>query len=282
MSATVIDAPDERPATGRPAWRGKVTQLRVVRSEWTKLWTLRSTRWSLLVAVVAMAGLGPVVAAAQLGRWSSMSAHDRAIWDSINVGVSGHFLAQLAIGVLGVLVIGGEYSTGMIRSSLMAVPKRLPVLWAKLAVFAAATFVLMLAATLVSFLGVQAIASSHHVQHSLTDGNALRVVLGNALYLSVLGLLGVGLGALLRNTAAGISAFVAVMFVLPTIADLLPSSVGDAVTPYMPIDAGTTVSTNTFEGAQHHLSTWGGFAVFCGYTAIVIAAAAIRLRRRDA
>jgi ABC-type transport system involved in multi-copper enzyme maturation permease subunit len=163
----------------------------------------------------------------------------------------------------------------------MAAPKRLPVLWAKLGVFSAVTFVLMLAATFVSFFAVQAIVTSHHVNRSLGDPHALRAVVGTALFLTVLGALGVGLGALIRNTAGGISALVGLLFVLPGITALLPSSTADAISPYLPLDAGTTVLTSTFDN-PHHLSTWGGFAVFCGYTLVIIAAAAVRLARRDA
>jgi ABC-type transport system involved in multi-copper enzyme maturation permease subunit len=273
MSATTMTSP--------AAVRGRVTQRRVARSEWTKLWSLRSTRWSLLAAVVSMIGLGILVAAVQMSRWSSLSPHDRSAFDAIDVGVSGYHFAQLAIGVLGVLVISGEYSTGMIRSSLMAAPKRLPVLWAKLGVFSAVTFVLMLAAAFVSFFAVQAIVTSHSLDRSLGDPHALRAVVGTALFLTVLGALGTGLGALIRNTAGGISAFVGLLFVLPGITALLPASTADAITPYLPLNAGTTVATSTFDN-PHHLSSWGGFAVFCGYTAVVIALAAVRLSRRDA
>ncbi|MEN3279310.1 MAG: type transport system permease protein [Solirubrobacteraceae bacterium] len=273
MSTTTLTPP--------AVFRGRVTQRRVARSEWTKLWSLRSTRWSLLAAVVSMAGIGLIIGAVQMSRWSSLSLHDRSTFDSIDIGVSGYHLALLAIGVLGVLVISGEYSTGMIRSSLMAVPKRLPVLWAKLGVFCTVTFVLMLAATLISFFGVQAIVTSHHVQHSLGDPHALRAVVGTALFLTVLGALGVGLGALVRNTAGGIASFVGLLFVLPGITALLPASTGDAISPYLPLNAGTTVASSTFDNS-HHLSTWTGFAVFCGYTAVIIAAAAVRLARADA
>ena len=138
---------------------GRVTQVNLLRAEWTKLWTLRSTRWSLLAAVGAMAGLGILVALIQMNNWTHMSVPDRAHYDSIDTGVGGYHLAQLAIGVLGVMVISGEYSTGMIRSSFMAVPHRLPVLWAKLGVFSAVTFGLMLASSIVSFFTVQAIVT---------------------------------------------------------------------------------------------------------------------------
>jgi ABC-type transport system involved in multi-copper enzyme maturation permease subunit len=228
-----------------------------------------------------MAGLGALVAAVQMARWTSLEPHERAVYDSIDTGVGGYHLAQLAIGVLGVLVISGEYSTGMIRSSFMAVPKRLPVLWAKLVVFCGVTFILMLISTLVSFFAVQAIAHQHHQQHSLGDPHALRAVLGTALFLTVLGALAVGLGGLIRNTAGGIALFVFLLFVLPGIAGILPASTADAINPYLPLNAGFAVTTSTFENS-HHLAPWAGFALFCGYAAVAVAAAAIGLVRRDA
>jgi ABC-type transport system involved in multi-copper enzyme maturation permease subunit len=261
---------------------GTVTQAHVLRSEWTKLRSLRSTRWSLLAAVLSMAGLGMIIAAFRMGHWAHLSAEERATYDPIDNGVGGYHLAQLAIGVLGVVIISGEYSTGMIRSSFMAVPHRLPVLWAKIGVFSAVTFVLMLASTLVSFFAVQAIVTQHHVQHAIGDPHALRVVIGIALFLTVLGVLAVGIGALIRNTAGGISLFVFLLFVLPGIFGILPSSISDAVNPYLPLNAGITVATSTFEAGSHHLSPWGGFAVFCGYAAVAVIAAAIGLKRRDA
>jgi ABC-type transport system involved in multi-copper enzyme maturation permease subunit len=262
------------------AFRGRVTQWRVARSEWTKLWSLRSTRWSLLGAVLSM-GLGVIVAAVQMNRWSTLPLAERAAFDAIDSGVGGYNLAQLAIGILGVLVISGEYATGMIRSSLMAVPRRVPVLAAKLGVFGAVTFALMLVATVISFFGVQAIVAGHHLDQSLGDPHALRVVVGTALFLTVLGALGVGIGALIRNTAGGITVFVGLVFVLPGLIGLLPASIADAVRPYLPLNAGTAVATSTFD-ASPHLSPWGGFAVFCAFTALVLAFAAVRLVRRDA
>jgi ABC-type transport system involved in multi-copper enzyme maturation permease subunit len=275
MSATTA------PVAARPERTGNVTQLRVIRSEWTKLRTLRSTRWSLLAAVISMGGLGALIAAVQMSRWTRLDPGERLRYDAINTGVGGYHLAQLAIGVLGVLVISGEYSTGMIRSSLMAVPRRLPVLWAKVIVFALVTFVIMLIASLGSFLAVQAIVTQHHVQHSLSDPGALRTVIGTALFLSVLGILCVGLGGLIRNTAGGIAAFVGLLFVLPGISAILPSSTNDAISPYLPLNAGTTIASHSFDNS-HHLSPWGGFALFCGYAAVALIAAAVTLRRRDA
>jgi ABC-type transport system involved in multi-copper enzyme maturation permease subunit len=258
-----------------------VTQLNVIRSEWTKLWSLRSTRWSLLASFIAMAGLGPLVAAVQMSRWSQLQPHDRLTYDAINTGVGGYHLAQLAIGVLGVLVISGEYTTGMIRSSMMAVPKRLPVLWAKTGVYAAVTFVLMLIASLISFFVVQAIVTQHHVQHGIGDPGALRTVVGAALFMTVLAVLCTGLGGILRNTAGGIATFVALLFVLPGISAILPASVNNSISPYLPLNAGTTIASHSFDNS-HHLSVWGGFAVFCGYAVVAMIGASISLMRRDA
>jgi len=270
-------------AAAIPAVRrgGKVTQANVLRSEWTKLRSLRSTRWSLLAAVLALAGLSMLIAAVQMNQWSHIAMDERAAFSSIDSGVGGFHLAQLAVGVLGVLVISGEYTTGMIRSSFMAVPRRLPVLWAKLGVFSVVTFVLMLTFAFVGFFGVQAIVAGHHLDHAIGDPDALRVVVGTALFLTVLGVLGLGLGALVRNTAGGIAAFVGLLFVLPGITALLPRSLGHTISPYLPFNAGSAVATSHFEDANH-LAPWAGFGVLCIYAAVIIAAAAVRVVRRDA
>jgi ABC-type transport system involved in multi-copper enzyme maturation permease subunit len=260
--------------------RGGVTQARVIRSEWTKLWSLRSTRWTLLVAILGMAGLGPLVATVQMNRWDRMSLDDRLHFNPINTGLGGYHFAQLAIGVLGVLVLTGEYSTGQIRSTFMAVPKRLPVLWAKAGTFAVVTFVLMLVSGLVAFLASQGILSQHHVQTTLGHGPALRAWVGSALYLAVLGVLALGLGALVRNTAGGIALFAGLLFVVPGLAAILPTSTQNAIDPYLPSNAGATILAGTHEA--HTLSAWGGFGLFCGYTAVVLIVAAFLMRRRDA
>jgi len=184
--------------------------------------------------------------------------------------------------VLGVLLLSGEYGTGMIRSSLTVVPRRLPVLWAKLAVFAGAVGLLSLVASFVSFYLGQAVLNSHHLGVSITAPGALRSVIGAALYITAAGLLGVALGGLLRSTAAGISVFAAVFFVLPPLAELLPASIGDHLTRYLPSDAGSAI----WGGAQGvpggALAPWAGFGLLCGYAAVLTAAAAWRLRRSDA
>jgi ABC-2 type transport system permease protein len=235
----------------------------------------------LLVSFVAMAATGPIFAVVEMAQWAHLSAHDRATSSSIDAGVSGWHLATLGIGVLGVLVFSGEYSTGMIRSSLMAVPRRLPVLAAKIVVYAAVTIGLMLVATLISYFITQAIVTEHHIQHGITAPGALRVIIGNVLFLTVLGTMCVGLGAWVRNSAGGLAAFVGLIFVLSGLVEILPTRINNAVSPYLPLNAGSGVATHLFENS-HHLSPWGGFAVFCGYTLIVIVGASITLIRRDA
>jgi ABC-2 type transport system permease protein len=267
--------------TVRPAVTGgRVTQLRVIRSEWTKLWSLRSTRWTLGISILGMAGLGPLIAAIQMNRWNHMSLSDRLHFNAINTGLGGYHFAQLAIGVLGVLVLSGEYTTGQIRSSFMAVPKRLPVLWAKAGTFAAVTLVLMLVSALISFLASQGILTQHHVQTTLGHAPALRALIGTGLYLAVLAVFCTGLAAIVRNTAGGIALFAGLLFVLPGLAAILPTSTQNAINPYLPSNAGTTILAGTHQA--HTLSAWGGFGLFCGYTAIVMLVAAVLMKRRDA
>jgi ABC-2 type transport system permease protein len=252
----------------------------VLRSEWTKLWSLRSTRWSLLVAFISQAGLGILVALVTMSRWDQLGANQRAHFNPIDRSLAGYHIAQLAIGVLGVLIISGEYSTGQIRSSFMAVPKRLPVLWAKLLVFAGVTFVLILISSLIGFFVAQGIFTQHHVNVGIGHAPALRAIFGNALYMTATGILCTALGTIVRATAGGISSFVALLFVLPGIVEILPTSLVNSVNPYLPSNAGVTVAQAVSDSGS--LSPWGGFALFCGYTAVAVALGVYLLRRRDA
>ena len=276
MSATTAPAVTFR--TEHPGER--VTLPRVIRSEWTKLWSLRSTRWSLLLAFVAQAGLGPLIAWITMTRWSQLSLGDRLSLNVIDRSLGGWHLAQLAIAILGVMIMTGEYHTGMIRSSLMAAPKRLPVLWAKLLVFASVTLVLMLVAAFIGFLGGQAIFTEHHVSVTLSAPHALRAVIGAALFTTATGAMCIALGTIVRRTAGGIALFVGVFFVLPGLVEILPSSMAHSIQPYLPNNAGGAVAQALTD--PYTFSAWGGFALFCGYTVAAIALAAVLLRRRDA
>jgi len=179
----------------------RVTQSRVVVSEWTKFRSVRSTVYTLLAAVVFMVGLGALFSAITAGQPGGLEPGQSAVSTSL----SGTIFAQLAIGVLGVLLISGEYSTGMIRSSLTVVPRRLPMLWGKLAVFTGVVFLTMLIASLAAFFVGQLLFSGQHLDASLSDPGVLRSVVGSALYLTVAGVTALASGALLRNTAAAIT-----------------------------------------------------------------------------
>jgi ABC-2 type transport system permease protein len=267
-------------AVSGEAPRGQVTQARVVRSEWTKLRSLRSTRWSLLVATVLTIGF-PILASAVISaHWGQRSPSERAHFNPLDGALIGSQIAQLAIGVLGVLVISGEYSTGMIRASFTAVPKRLPVLWAKVFVFAVVTFVLMLPAVLIAFFASQSILSRHHVQTSFSHPHVARAVVGAALYLTVIAIFSLSLGTILRNTAGGIAAFAAILFVLPPLMNVLPTSWNDAASRYLPSNAGRAILSVTHDSGS--LAPWTGFAVLCAYAAGALAVAAVLLVRRDA
>jgi ABC-2 type transport system permease protein len=259
---------------------GRVTQSRVLRSEWTKLWSLRSTRWSLAVAVLGLL-LGIANSAFDMSRWYSLPLHVRLHYKSIDNSLIGWHFSQLAIGVLGVLVITGEYATGMVRSTMMAVPTRLPVLWAKVLVFACVVFVLSVPATFIDFLVSSAILTQHHVNPSVSSPHALRAVLGIPLFLTVLAVFTVSLGALLRNTAAGIAAFAGVLFVLPGFVGVLSTNLQNDIGPYLPSNAASALFTATPNPDNHWLHPWVGFAVFCGYAAVLLVGAAILLVRRD-
>lgn len=267
-----------RPTPDRSTLR--VTQLRVMLSEWTKFRSLRSTVWTLLVAVVLMVGIGVLVSVVTAHQSTTASAGDRAAFSAVGTSLSGTLFAQLAVGVLGVLLISGEYSTGMIRASLTVVPRRLPVLWAKLAVFAGAALVVSLVASFASFLLGQALLGRHGIGVGISSPGALREVVGAALYLTVAGMIGVALGALLRTTAAGIATFAGVFFVIPPLMELLPASVSSHITQYLPSYAGGSLWGGN-HGLANALSPWVGFALLCGYAAVFIAAAAWRLRRVD-
>ena len=266
------------PTATAPVAKGRVTQLRVLNSEWIKLRTLRSTPITLLVAVVAMVGLGILVTYLKVSH-PDRHGHVEQI-NGAELSLAMYRLAQLAIGVLGVLIISGEYTTGMIRASLAAVPKRLPVLWAKAAVYAAVVLVLMTVASLVAFYGGQAVLSSHHQAAHMGDPGVARVVFGTALYLTLVGLLGVAFGALVRNSAGAIAALFGVLLVLPGLADLLPASWVPHVVPYLPSEAGGALLNVVPDPSA--MAPWNGFALMAGYAVVLLAVAAILLKRRDA
>ena len=258
----------------------RVTQLRVIRSEWIKMRTLRSSWLIIGIAIVSLAGVGVAISWSTVNDWTHMRPRQRARFNPLADPLSGFNLAQLAIGVLGVLLIASEYSGGMIRATLAAVPKRLPVLWAKLVVFVTATFVTMLPVVVVTFFVSQKVLSAQHIQTTWNAPNVARSVIGVGLYLTVVAALAIGLGAIVRNVAGAIGVFVAIMLVLPVVASALPDTWANRTNKWLPSNAGQALLSIGSDTTT--LSPWRGFAVFCGYALAAIAAAAVLLRHRDA
>jgi ABC-2 type transport system permease protein len=274
MTSATVTTAQPRPAAAGPG----VTQARAVSSEWIKLRSLRSTVYTLVASVGITVGLSVLFCWLSVARLSHTGG--RLDTDPITLSLRGALLAQLAIGVLGVLLITGEYSTGMIRATVAAVPRRLPVLWAKLGLFAVVATVTSVVAALVAFLSGQAILSTKNVGASLSDPGALRAVLGAGLYLAVVGLLGMALGFIIRNTAGAITTLFAILLVLPVLGEVLPADWVGHVVPYLPSDAGQAIMR--IGADPNSLAPWTGFGLFVGYTAVAVVVAAVLLRRRDA
>jgi hypothetical protein len=251
----------------------------VFRSEWTKLYSLRSTRYALLATAVMTIGFSIIASAVTVSRWTTMSVADKATFDPLATSLLGVRFGVLAIGVLGVLLIAGEYTTGMIRSTMTAVPRRLPVLWGKTVVYALVALAVTIPAALIAFFAGQAILSGHHIQIAFSHAGVARAVLLAPVFLTLVGVFAMGLGAILRSTAAGIATFAGVMYVVPPLISILPSSISNSIDPYLPSNAGQSMIE-----IGHHantLSPGAGLAVFAGYVVAVIAAAAVLLIRRD-
>jgi hypothetical protein len=267
------------PAGARPTYRA-ANFGDAVRAEWTKARTVPSTMWTLIVAAVLGIGLGALISALAAHQYAKASASTRASWDPTSISSSGLGIAQLAIGVLGALIITSEYSTGAIGSTLAAVPRRNRMLAAKATVVLAVVFVVVELIAFVSFFIGQALISGHAPSATLGDPNVLRAIIGGGLYGALLGVLGLMFGAILRSAAAAISLLVALLFVLPGIAAALPASIEHTVEKFWPTQAGQQIA-GVVRGA-HTLPPWAGFGVFCLFMAIVTSVAFLEPNRRDA
>jgi ABC-2 type transport system permease protein len=260
--------------------KGRVAFHRVLLSEWTKLRSVRSTKWSLAVGFLLTIAFPLVFALVTSSHWGTMSPHDRADRHPLDIALAGVNVAQLAIAVLGVLLISAEYSTGSIRSTFTAVPRRLPVLWAKLLDYAVVSFALMVPAVLVSFFASQAILARHDIlQISFAQSGVARSVIGGAVYVVLVGTFALAIGAIIRNTAGGIAAFAGIFFVLPPLMFVLPQSWNNAISQYLPSNAGRQLFA--LHHAAHTLRPLTGTLIFVAYCAAALVIAAVLLVRRD-
>jgi ABC-2 type transport system permease protein len=273
----------EKPAAHRAALAGdiRVTLPRVLRSEWSKFWSLRSSYFALGGMVVAMVGLGGLFSAVTANRYPVMTHAEQLRLDPTMVSLRGYAIAQLVIGVLGVLVVTGEYGTGMIRASLAAAPRRWPVLVGKAVVFGVITLVVTEIASFATFFVGQAFLDTQHIGTTLGADGVLRAVVGAGLYLTVVGLVGAGIGFIIRSTAGSIATVFGLLLVLPVLGEALPTDWGDKINPYLPSNAGEQLLLVHPDPAAV-LSPWGGFAVFCGYALAALLIGGYLLKRRDA
>jgi hypothetical protein len=251
-----------------------------VRAEWTKLRSVRSTTWTLLATVGLAIGFGALIGASQMASWDDLDPAERLRFDPTSFSLSGLFLAQLAVGVLGVLLVSSEYATGQIRATLSATPQRLTVLAAKATTFTAIVLATGIVASAGAFIVGQQIFAAKGLDASVSDPGVLRAVVGGALYLTGIGLLGVGVGAILRRTAGAVAGLVALLFIVPIAAGFLPSSFQDSIGKYLPAQAGMAVFNVVPD--PRALAPWTGFAVLLAYGAVALAAGGILLVRRDA
>ena len=293
--STTVTAPGG-PASGTTTGHTTVHDVsfwRVLRSEWIKLWTLRSTWWTLGSTVVVMVGFALMMALiVQLvgNEMEGAAPEDQAVMGELLGGpmvVSAGFeMAALVVAVLGALMITGEYSTGMIRSTFAAVPGRLSAFFAKAVVLAFVTAVLIAVSLALSWLVTYPILNGNNVTVDFGDGDQVRSLFGTVLYVTLVALFALGLGALLRHTAGAIFTVVAIFLVIPTIVQIATFAAAQlewvgVVNKLLPSVAGVQITPNAGAFADV-LDPWVGISVLAGYTALVLAAAALRLKLQDA
>ena len=275
MTATVVE-----PTTTRGP-RGHYGFTNVARMEWIKLRSLRSTRWGLAILAVSMIGFAVLVLSVLSGHWAHMSAADKASFDPTNQGFTGLVLGQLVIAVLGVLLITSEFSSGLVRATFAAVPRRPLVLAAKVAVFGGAALIAGEVLAFISFFAGEAMLHGGAPHVTLATPGVLRAVLMAGAYVCLCGLFGLGLGAIIRHSAGAIAATVVVIFALPLLLLPLPDSMRNDIVKFLPEQiAGSGITA--VQPEANTLSPWVGLGLLCLYAAILLGVGAFLLARRDA
>ena len=261
-----------------PRAAGRVTFAGALRSEFTKIRSVRSTYWTLLATFAVVVGFGALASAG-----AAHGPHG-PYFDPTRQSLAGLYIGQLIIGVLGVLVISSEYSTGMIRTTLTTNPHRGVMIAAKGVVFTVVALITSLVTSFAAFFVGQALMSSDHISTTIGSPNVLRAVIGGALFLTACGVLAFGLGLLIRHSAGGIGATVGLLFVVTILVNFLPQSWQNHVDKWVPALAGGQLWMTVPQprGNAQMFGPWASFAVLCGYAAIAVAAAVIVFRRRDA
>ncbi len=257
------------------------TRLRATsNSEWIKLRSVRSVP-AVLVAIAAVMLLGSWIASAGYrANWRQLSAAQQTSFDPTYTSLRGIDLAQLLVGALGVLVVTGEYATGLIRITFSATPQRGQVLVIKATIFAALVWVIVTALSVLAFFLGQRLLGSPAPHASMTDPGVLRAVLGGGVYLLLVALFGLALGTVFRATAAALSALFGILLVLPLVVRLFTSNIADHIAPYLPSNAGGQF-WQVVRADPQALGPWQGVGVFALYVVATGAAAFVLIRKRD-
>jgi ABC-2 type transport system permease protein len=256
----------------------------MVRMEWIKTRSVRSTWWCLAVFAAGMIGIGVVIAASNSPHdWAQMTAGERATWDPTNSGFAGLAIGQFCAGILAILAVTSEYSSGMIRATLAAVPRRWPVLAGKVAAVGALVLAVGEVLAFATFLVVQAALKSPVPHASLGQPGVLRAVLMAGAYPCLIAMMGIGLGMIIRHTAGTICALVGLVFVIPLLAIALPEHLRHEIDRFVPmLIAENSITAVKFPPGLASLSPLTGFAVLVGYAAVLLAIGGWVLARRDA
>ncbi|MCP2338356.1 ABC transporter permease subunit [Actinomadura rupiterrae] len=249
-------------------------------AEWIKIRTVRSTFWTLLAGILVTIGLSVLLASFFVSAYDQLNPQDKAQFDPTAYGLVGINFGMVAFGVLGVLVITGEYATGMIRTSLTAVPRRPRLLAAKALVLGLVVLVVGEAVAFAAYFLSQLIFASKNLDEGLGHHGVLRAVIGGGLYLTLIALFALAIGTLLRHTAGSVTTVLGLLFVLPIIGTFLPGDLGRTIRKLLPSNAGGAVMST--RPTADSLSPWTGIGVFALYTVVLLVIALVVFQKRDA
>ncbi len=285
MSTLTADPPTTSyPATPLAAGQVHPTFAGIMRGEWIKLVSLRSTWWA-LASTAAVITLVALAAAASLSDMAgdTATAPDTGQMHGAEVIASGFHFGMLTIAVLGALLITGEYATGMIRSTFAAVPTRIPIFAAKALILVILTASVTLVSVTLSYFVTIPQLSQHDLVPALDDPGTWRVFGGTLYSLTAAALFSLGIGTLLRSTAASLTAALTVLLLLPGILSFIRLDWVETIVSYLPLPASSALlTTGAAETQGAYLSAQASLIVMAAYAVVPIAAAAVTLHRRDA
>lgn len=277
MTAATVALPQLAPA------RSGLSFHRVLHAEWIKFRSVRATLWTLPLTALAMAGL------AVLQAWGISTLETTEGFTAAGIITGGTFLAQVAVAVLAILTITGEYSTGQIRSSVAAVPRRLPLLWSKAIIIFGAVVAVSVVGLALSWLSAKPFLDRSGLTLDLGSGENLRVLAGGALYLGAIALFAFAVGAILRHSAGALALILGLLLVLENVFAALPFRFFEVISPFLPSTAGSRIMLDDaaiaernamFDGAD--LTAWQGYGVLLVWVLLLMTVAAVLMRRRDA